>query len=280
MGGNGGPHSGQTVSSTGVSGLTATLAAGNFAIGADSLSYIITGTPGTSGTASFALNIGGQSCTLERCSAPANCWAKVSATDTLYFMCHNLASANPCADPFSPSWEINGGYWQWGRKGPNATQWLNTNTANFAHGPTGTGAGETNEGNISGWSQTAAPNGSWQDGMKTVNDPCPDGFRVPTKAQWDGVVANNTQSIVGTWSNNSNNFSTGRFFGPALMLPAAGNRNSADGTLNQRGNFGYYWSSTASVTAGNARCQFLTSVGNLMLDSSRRVGHSVRCAAE
>jgi large repetitive protein len=65
-GGNGNAHSGQTVASTGVTGLTATLAAGSFANGAGNLIYTITGTPGASGTASFALNIGGQSCTLTR----------------------------------------------------------------------------------------------------------------------------------------------------------------------------------------------------------------------
>lgn len=65
-GGGGGTHSGQTVSSTGVTGLTAILAAGTFASGAGSLTYTITGTPGSSGTASFALSIGGQTCTLTR----------------------------------------------------------------------------------------------------------------------------------------------------------------------------------------------------------------------
>jgi hypothetical protein len=117
MGGNGGPHIGQAVTSTGVTGLTATLTAGHFATGADSLSYTITGTPDTSGTASFALSIGGQSCTMELTVDAQNCWAKVSATDTLYFMCHNLGSANTSANSLTPSWEINGGYWQWGRLG-------------------------------------------------------------------------------------------------------------------------------------------------------------------
>jgi hypothetical protein len=65
-GGNERKHSGQTVTSTGVTGLTATLAAGNFANGAGSLTYTITGTPNTIGTASFALNIGGKTCTLTR----------------------------------------------------------------------------------------------------------------------------------------------------------------------------------------------------------------------
>jgi len=65
-GGNGQSHSGQVVTSTGVTGLTATLSAGNFATGAGSLTYSITGTPASDGTASFAINIGGQTCSLER----------------------------------------------------------------------------------------------------------------------------------------------------------------------------------------------------------------------
>ena len=84
-GGNGGPHNGQSVASTGVTGLTATLSAGNFANGADSLTYIISGTPSAADTASFALNIGGKSCTLELTVAAAGssctCCAKINATD-------------------------------------------------------------------------------------------------------------------------------------------------------------------------------------------------------
>ncbi len=65
-GGNGGTHSGQTIMSTGVTGLTASLTADTFTTGAGNLTYTITGTPSSSGTASFALNLGGQSCTLIR----------------------------------------------------------------------------------------------------------------------------------------------------------------------------------------------------------------------
>jgi hypothetical protein len=71
-GGNGGTHNGQAVSSTGVTGLTATLAAGTFASGSGSLLYTISGTPSGSGTANFALNIGGQSCTLNILISPAS----------------------------------------------------------------------------------------------------------------------------------------------------------------------------------------------------------------
>ncbi len=264
--GNGGPYGGQTVPSTGVTGLTATLAAGNFASGADSLTYTISGTPDRTGTAAFALNIGGQACSLEF-TVGSGCWANVNATDKLYFQCHNLASANPSADPFTPSWEINGGYWQWGRiqmEGP---------------GPSGPGAGEANEGAITGWNTTIAPSGSWSNGTKTATDPCPPGFRIPTQAQWAGVLANNTQSIVGSWYESATNYSSGRFFGPNLMLPAAGYRNNYDGTVFNRGYGGIFWSSTEFGSIYAWTLDFYSGNANTY-GNYRTYGFSVRCAAE
>jgi uncharacterized protein (TIGR02145 family) len=194
-------------------------------------------------------------------------------------MCHNLGAANTSAPPYTPSWEIIGGYWQWGRKGPSSSQWTNTNTINFAHGPTGPGAFATNEWAIPGWDQTVAPNGAWSDGSKTVNDPCPAGFRVPTLAQWNGVLTNNTQSITGTWTSGATNYSSGRFFGPGLMLPAAGSRGLSGGQLLYRGVDGYYWSSTESGTDG-AWVLYFYSGGDYAGWGSRRDGLSLRCVAE
>lgn len=65
-GGDGGIYASQTVSSTGVTGLTATLTGGMFNNGTGSLTYQITGTPSTFGTASFTITIGGQTCTFTR----------------------------------------------------------------------------------------------------------------------------------------------------------------------------------------------------------------------
>jgi len=83
-GGNGGTHSGQTVTSTGVTGLTATFAAGTFAVGAGNASYTITGTPASTGTASFALNIGGQTCTLNITVYPTGNATFTNATNNAY----------------------------------------------------------------------------------------------------------------------------------------------------------------------------------------------------
>jgi hypothetical protein len=69
-GGNGGTYSGQTLSSSGVTGLIATLLADTFAVGSGNLTYSITGTPNNTGIATFTLNIGGQSCSLNINIAP------------------------------------------------------------------------------------------------------------------------------------------------------------------------------------------------------------------
>ncbi len=53
---------GAAISSTGVTGLTATLAAGTLANGTGNLSFAVTGTPSAAGTATFSVSFGGQSC--------------------------------------------------------------------------------------------------------------------------------------------------------------------------------------------------------------------------
>jgi len=177
-----------------------------------------------------------------------SCGAYVAPGVWKEFDCYNLAAIGkiPSDNPFVPSWSLIGGYWQWGRKGPDSSQWYDANTPNFAHGPIGPELDEANTGAVSGWDQTYAPNGSWSDAYKTANDPCPAGYRVPTKSQWDGVINNNTQDIVGSWSDSATDYSSARFFGNDLMLPAAGVRTSYDGGLFSRGQWGRYWSSTVS----------------------------------
>lgn len=64
-GGNGKAYSaGAAISSTGVTGLTATLQTGTLTSSTGNLSFTVTGTPTSSGTATFAVSFGGQSCSL------------------------------------------------------------------------------------------------------------------------------------------------------------------------------------------------------------------------
>ena len=290
-GGNGGTYSGQVISSSGVTGLTATLSPGAFAIGSGSLLFVITGIPSGPGTASFAVNIGGQSCTFSLAVATltvGNCGAFVAAGVWKQFMCHNLG-ANTSADPFTPSWELNGNYYQWGRNptcfgrdgidAPNPC----SSPVYGAAAPWGNTTANDNSGEITGWSGTAAANGAWVDGSKTVSDPCPAGWRVPTAAQLgtSGLLNTtlNPRTSVGTWTGSTTNYSVGYRFGESLFLPAAGYLSIINGRLFNQGIQGNYWSSTGSGST-TATCLYFFGGVASMSTSDRTYGFSLRCVAE
>jgi uncharacterized protein (TIGR02145 family) len=102
---------------------------------------------------------------------------------------------------------------------------------------------------------------------------------VPTKAQWDGVVANNTLTNVGGFYDSVTNYGAGKKFGDQLMLPAAGVWDFANGSLRGRGDFGDYWSSTEYDNV-YAYCLYLSSSGTYTYFDYRTYGFSVRCIAE
>jgi uncharacterized protein (TIGR02145 family) len=236
----------------------------------------ISGTPTAAGAFNYSIPLAGDCGSVTATgtitvNASISCGAYVAAGEWKAFKCHNLG-ADESADPFTPDWKLNGHYYQWGRSGV------------AANGPTGSSSGEANAGAISGWNTTAASNGAWADGNKTLNDPCPTGFRVPTKAQWDEVLdamLNPTRSFTGTWSISSTNYSNGLRIGSGttgLFLPAAGYRNFSDGTLFLRGGYGNYWSSTEN---GSGAWFLDFSNGSAdTVNGNRPNGMSVRCVAE
>ena len=218
----------------------------------------------------------------------SKCGAYVGPNVWKAFMCHNLG-ADMDADPFTPSAAIHGAKYQWGHKPANATlsddRYL---TQKDDQNP-------ANDDRILGWNTVELPNNSWSDdATKTANDPCPNGYRVPTSAQWQAVIANNNieRTNSSSWSPSSTNFASALYFrDPAntrtLMLPAAGERDISNpftgAKLYARGYYGYYWSSTASgVGAGVlANIMYFTATDiSATGNTNPRNGMPVRCIAE
>lgn len=273
-----------------ITSYTVTSTPGGFTATGASSPLLVTGlTNGTAYTFTVvATNVAGNSVASAASAAVTpfpTCGVLVAAGVTKQFLCHNLG-ADITLNPHLPVVGLQGAYIQWGRRGPNTTgnsmvDWQTAgNTANFAAAPT---SGNANAGAVSGWSTAPAANGSWG-ATKTADDPCPTGYRVPTNAEWVGVNGYNTASRTGTFTNNATNYGVALHYGPnlntkLLTLPAAGNRQSADGTISNRGNFGFYFSS--SVDGTNVFGLIFTS-GSVAAASSvnRPNGFSLRCIAQ
>jgi hypothetical protein len=188
-GGNGGSHNGQTVTSTGVTGLTATLSAGIFASGSGSLTYTITGTPDYEGTASFALTIGGQSCTLTRtvtCMSGATTVVDVVSPTGKTWMDRNLGATRAATSKNDQA--AYGDLYQWGRlkDGHQCRNATSTATLSSTDAP-GHGNYITNGSDPGDW-RSPKNDALWQ-GVNGTNNPCPSGYRLPTTTEVKAEIA-------------------------------------------------------------------------------------------
>ena len=191
--------------------------------------------------------------------------ASNSSGGTFTFMNYNLG-ANTSLDPHVPVRAILGDYYQWGKNAPDA------NVDVIIGGAWGNQGGSTEDGN-------------WRPTEKGPNDPCPDGFRVPSQAEWQAVYENNALFRTGLpWAGSNYEYGNALHFGPnvvtrALTLPAAGSREPA-GALKYRGSFGYYWSSTENGFKSYDLHFTNNSVKPAHLNYHRIIGYSVRCIAK
>ena len=130
----------------------------------------------------------------------------------------------------------------------------------------------------SGNNDWASPNNytskNWNDisesDGKTFFDPCPEGWRLPTKAEYS-----NFSTTTFTWdATNSGRTYNGNWF------PAAGYRNSDDGSMDFVGSDGGYWSASPYSENNGSNLYFYSGYVNPANYNIRADGFSVRCVQE
>ena len=130
---------------------------------------------------------------------------------------------------------------------------------------------------VTSWDSSDSNGTTWA----TANDPSPAGWRVPTYEELETLL--DETKVTSAWT--TQNGVTGRKFtdkttGASIFLPAAGYRyDSGNGTLDNRGVFGYYWSSTVR-NASYAHCMRISSTGQTTDTPNKSFGFSVRCVAK
>jgi uncharacterized protein (TIGR02145 family) len=288
-GGNGGTYTSQTITSTGVTGLTATLAAGTLLSGAGSLTYNITGTPATSGTASFALTISGQICSFTRtvnsagqngitshsCGAtnvhnPAQTYGTMTDQDNNVYRTIVIGSQEWMAENLKVSHYRNGDLIPivinsstWSGLNTGATCWYNNDSSAF----------NCPYGKLYNWYA-----------VSDSRNVCPVGWHVPSDSElsvlqnylggW-GVAGGKlkTQGITYWTSGNTGATNSTGFSG----LP--GGLQGPNGGFNTKGILAHFWTSTLNISQTDA-VLFRLHYGQEGLDRfvwDNRHGFSVRC---
>jgi uncharacterized protein (TIGR02145 family) len=208
------------------------------------------------------------------------CPAKISDTQWLNFMCHNLGGLDIISPSQLITYEHHGDWYRFGAKKPSL---VNTGTNNGSQDWTygSYGAIPPYYAQETGYAQDNS-NWNWPDVLDDdIGNPCPAGWRLPTEPEWSGAYGRNTQAYVpDPWITSQDNlsvFSNLKKLGDDLMLPIAGQRNyTYNGLLSARGTSGYYWSSTG-YNENNSRYVSFSSVNSSIITSVRRIGLSVRC---
>ena len=158
--------------------------------------------------------------------------------------------------------EAYGDLYQWGRLTDGHEKRTSDTTKTLSNSDTpGHGNFIRSHANPYDW-RSPKNNNLWQ-GVNGTNNPCPNGYRLPTEAEWSAERQ--------SWSSNN---AAGAFASP-LKLPLTGSRDVGGGPVDFVGSSGMYWSATVD---GNFARQlnFATSFAR-MGSFARASGRSVRC---
>ena len=257
-GGNGKTYLTKSHTSTGVSGLSATLLAGSLANGEGELVYTISGTPTSSGTANFAIALGGQTCAITMNvedvaqtigkPGPNITDAESNSYKTVYIGTQQWMAENLKVSKYSDGTTI-----------PNITdntQWQNNTTGAWAYF-NNDAANNAKYGKLYNWYAVSKTS----NGNKNV---CPTGWHVPTDAEWTVLTDYLGGYTVG--------------FDTSLFTGLKGGYRDYNGNYYFRGSYAVWWSSTMGKTVDIwNRNKFYASGGANRDDYSKKHGLSVRC---
>lgn len=214
------------------------------------------------------------------------------------WMRHNLG-VNTALNADVPSSTIGGNYYNWGHYNVAANQSTAGSVTSSTTTPSGTGWDLTYNNTTNSWNAgtDAVPvrqNTITGSGLVTKGDPCPAGWRVPTRAEWQDLIANTVQSNTGTWNTSSSTTNTNavaaakvfrskRDYNVILTFPTAGYYLPSNGpaypvVLTRRNHTGYYW--TSLHAGSNSGYRVTMTSGDPVIDTgtvSTVIGMNVRC---
>jgi len=190
-----------------------------------------------------AVKLGDATITAEAGDKSATCKVYVSTKIGGVFW---AASNVDAFGKFAPTKESAGMFYQWNRP----TAWNAT-------------------GDVTEWNGTTPSGNTWV----VANDPCPDGWRVPTYDELRSLL------IAGSkWTTKGRNFGTAP---NQIFLPAPGYREKIDGKLKNKDTEGYYWGNAEwEYGANEATGLHFTDLLQDGFAEYKSYGYSVRCVAK
>ncbi len=161
-----------------------------------------------------------------------------------------------------------GDYYQWGRGADGHEKITSTTSGVKLAANYNSSQFITNANLFENW--LAVDNFNLWQGLNGANNPCPQGFRIPTKQEWLDEIA--------TWTNNGSASPTAiGGFNSVLKLPIAGKRFFRDALLTYPGVEGNYWSSTRDSYSNIYFLQSRINYAVVISSESLASGHCIRC---
>lgn len=169
----------------------------------------------------------------------------------------------------------NGLFYQWGRKYGQSTtgetEVITTQASSMAEGSDPDKQDKFYQTGYECWFSGSTSSDTWL----SAYDPCPAGWRVPTKEEFANLTACSRE-----WKTGSTSGETGYLFGTSpnqVFFSAPGERHRESGSVISVSTSGYYWSSSPDSWYASAKYLFFNNGTVQVGQEHRAFGCSVRC---